>query len=97
MLPVNPPKNASLNIVAVRKIYSKSLLIHYIDKVKVEDAGRTYWLARGEVIDLILFNNNRFFVNGDDGTRSEVMIERHYIRTRRDWSKRDNLLSLPSF
>ncbi len=97
VLPVDPPKNAALEITAIRKVYSSSLRLHYIDKVKAIGAGRTYWLHRSEVINLMLSNNNSFFVNGDDGTHSDVMIERHYIRTRSDWSKRDNLLSLPSF
>lgn len=97
VLPVNPPKNSSLDIVAVRKIHSRSLGLDYIDKVKAQASGFTYWLHRSEVVNLILSNNNRFFVNGDDGTRSEVMVESHYIKTRPDWSKRDNLLSLPTF
>ncbi len=98
VLPVPPAKNASLNIIAVRKKHSSALRLDYIDKVKATDgSGLTYWLFRAEVINLILSNGNRFFVNGDDGTRSEVMIESHYIRTRPDASKRDNLLSLPTF
>jgi hypothetical protein len=98
VLPVSPPKNAALDIVAVRKVYSRSLRLDYISRVKAQDAaGLVYWLFRSEVIDAISSNGNRFFVNGDDGTRSEVMIESHYIRTRPDASKRDNLLSLPAF
>ncbi len=51
---VNGTKNASLDIVAVRKLHSRALGLDYIDRVKAKDAaGLTYWLHRSEVINLL--------------------------------------------
>jgi hypothetical protein len=98
VLPVNPPKNGSLNIVAIRKLYSDDLGVDFISEVKAIDAaGDNYIMYRAEVIQYIQTNGNTFYVHGADGTKAKVIVDTHYIKTVADNSLEDNLLSLPNF
>lgn len=98
VLPVPPAKGGSLDIVAIRKAFSSDQGVDYITELKAQDAGGlTYWLSRADVINLMYGNANTFFVNGDDGSRAQVIAHGHYIETVADNSTRDNLLSLPTF
>ena len=100
VLPVNPPVNATLTIVGIRKAFHNEFGFSYITEMKATDdaTGKTYWLYRNEVVSLIAMNGNHFFVNGNDGTRAAVfVVDGYYVKTVADHSLQDNLLSMPAF
>jgi hypothetical protein len=57
-------------------------------------------LSRAGVVKMIEVGKSRFYVIGDDGSEADCEVvdaSPKYVKSRPDKSKRDNLLSLPSF
>jgi hypothetical protein len=99
-----PPPGAPLQVTAISLAFSRELNMNWIAAVRTSDgAGNVFDLYRSQAVDLIDRHQNTLFVIGADGTRADVEVAttphngHAYLRTLPDWSKADNLLSLPHF
>jgi Protein of unknown function (DUF3892) len=96
---------ADLRIVCIRKQPSHNDTHHHITQVGIgSDAGYSVISPVANVIaNLKSIGGDRYHVLGANGARSEVLVRRctrcanapEYITTTPDWTKTDNLLSLP--
>lgn len=96
---------ADLRVVCIRKQPSHDDTHHHITHVGIgSDAGYSMLSPVANVIaNLKSAVGDRYHVRGVNGARSEVIVRRctrcahapEYITTTPDWTKTDNLLSLP--
>jgi len=94
---IYPPPLTRHRIVAIRKART-SAGVEYISHVGIlNDSGAVVPLSRGQVVTRIENKRNCFYVQGSDNSQAEVVVEKHWIKTRPDSNLADNLLSLPSF
>lgn len=87
-------------IVGIRKAHSTAGGqggFDYISHVGVvNEAGATVALSRSRVVAWIDAGRNSFYVQGNDGSQAEVIVEQHWLQTHPDSNPANNLLSLPN-
>lgn len=99
-------QSVSYRVTCITKIHPHTDPYHAITRLGgIKDTDGSRWnLPVAEVIKL-LDAGDRFYVHGADGSQSDLEAYLYFpspssrgnrhVRTKRDWSKQDNLLTLP--
>jgi hypothetical protein len=99
----NVPPGLDLQVIAIRRAWSRERRSFWIQKIKVKDlsTGNTFEVFSVDAIVLIENGKNTFFVSGTGGARATVVVKQVHnhavLSTQPDGTTSDNLLSLPAF